>query len=164
MAQSQSFTTPTQVYRVTKNESLKSASNIHCSSSTGFSSPISANKAALLNFLCMKWSQDEELVIIQFNMPIPRWWFQECYWMCCGLKRYSEWSCRAAVHSKWSRHQIILNSTYIFQQEGSEQVVIHANDTDVIVSCVYYALHSLKNFLKCGCAPHNPATSRSIRW
>ena len=106
--------------------------------------PISANKEALLNFLCMKWSQDEELKLLGST----------CLYLGGGFKNVTE----SVVVSKGTVNEvaelqftqneadtrIILHSIYSFQKEGSERVVIYANDTDAIFSCVYYTSTLLK--------------------
>ena len=107
--------------------------------------PISANKEALLNFLCIKWSQDEELKSSLGSI---------CLYLGGGFKNATE----SVLVSKGTVNEvaelqstqneadtrIILHSIYSFQKEGSERVVIHVNDTDVIVSCVYYTSTLLK--------------------
>ena len=40
--------------------------------------------------------------------------------------------------------RVILHSMYSVHNEGVDRVVIYANDTDIIVSCVYYAATLLK--------------------
>ncbi len=100
----------------------------------------------------MKWIQNEELKS-SFRST--------CLYLDGGLKNVTE----SAVVSQGTLDEvavlqstkneadsrIILHSIYSFQKEGSERLDIDANDTDVIVSCVYYVLHHFKNFLKCGC-------------
>lgn len=41
--------------------------------------------------------------------------------------------------------RVILHFVYSVQNEGVERVIIHANDTDVIITCVYYAATLLRD-------------------
>ena len=40
---------------------------------------------------------------------------------------------------------VVLHSIYIVQNEDVERIIIHANDTDIVVICVYYASKLLRD-------------------
>ena len=42
--------------------------------------------------------------------------------------------------------RVMLHSMYSVQNEGVEWVIICANDTDIITTCVYYAANLLKDW------------------
>ncbi|KAK3888060.1 hypothetical protein Pcinc_007850 [Petrolisthes cinctipes] len=135
-------------HRYAKSEKAKvfEVSEQYIAPAPQFFFPISANKEALLNFLCMKWSHDEELKSSLGST---------CLYLGGGLKNVTE----SVVVSKGTVSEvaelqqstqneadtmILLHSIYSFQKERTERVVIYANDTDVIVSCVYYTSTLLK--------------------
>ena len=44
--------------------------------------------------------------------------------------------------------RVIFHTIYSVQNEGVDRVISHANDTDIIVICVYYACTLLKDLLE----------------
>lgn len=100
---------------------------------------VSANKANLLQFLCERWCEHEQL-----KPPIG---LTRIY-LGGGFKEETKTVVLAdgsvrdvpALEStqKEADTRIILHTLYSVQNEGVGRVVIHANDTEIIVMCLYY--------------------------
>jgi len=107
---------------------------------------VSANKAALLNFLCETWSNSKQL------NPAPG---STCLYLRGGFNEenktmlITEGSATdiAALESTQQEAdtRVMLHAIYSVQNEGVDRVVIHDNDTDIIVICLYYAATILQN-------------------
>lgn len=89
---------------------------------------------------------------------MSRWnhpWVQPVYTLeVVSMRKQRVYSSQTAQLQMWrtweSTHQeadtrVILHSVYSVQNEGVERVIIHANDTDVIITCVYYAATLLRD-------------------
>ena len=96
----------------------------------------SQNKARLLEFLCMSWSNARDLGNINLLLSGG---FSD--------KRTTLQVDQHASHNvvePESNHEeadtrVILHILYSFEYMQAERVVVHSNDTDVIVMCIYYA-------------------------
>lgn len=106
---------------------------------------VSANKAALLKFLCETWSKSEQL-----NPALG----STCLYLGGGFNEetksmlITEGSATdiAALESTQQEAdtRVMLHAIYSVHNEGVDRVVIHGNDTDIIVICLYYAASILE--------------------
>ena len=107
---------------------------------------VSANKAALLNFLCETWSNSE-----QQNPALG----STCLYLGGGFNEETKTilitegatTDIAALESTQQEAdtRVMLHTIYSVQNESVDRVVIHASDTDIIVICLYYATTILQN-------------------
>ena len=108
---------------------------------------MSTNKANLLSFLCERWCEDEQLGGGHGPTQL---------YLGGGFKEETKsvmlsGGSVADVPALESTQQeadtrVIGHTLYSVQNGGVERVVIHANDTDIITTCLYYGathLHDL---------------------
>ena len=102
---------------------------------------VAANKAELLNFLCETWSNEEQLT--------PTLGLTRLY-LGGGFKEETKCGSVTNVSDLESTQQeadtrVILHTIYSVEIEDVDRIIIHANDTYIIVMCVYYACTLLSN-------------------
>ena len=107
---------------------------------------VSANKAALLNFLCETWSNNEKQ-----NPALGSTWL----YLGGGFNEdtktilITEGSATDIAGLESTQQEAdtgeMLHTIYSVQNEYVDRVVIHSNDTDIIVICLYYAATILQN-------------------
>ena len=107
---------------------------------------VSANKAGLLNFLCETWSEDEQM---EPSMGSTRLYLgdgfnEETKSVLITDGTVTDVADLESTHQE-ADTRVILHFVYSVQNEGVERVIIHANDTDVIITCVYYAATLLRD-------------------
>lgn len=107
---------------------------------------VSANKAGLLNFLRETWSEDEQM---EPSMGSTRLYLgggfnEETKSVLITDGTVTDVADLESTHQE-ADTRVILHSVYSVQNEGVERVIIHANDTDVIITCVYYAATLLRD-------------------
>ena len=110
---------------------------------------VSANKRNLLNFLCEKWCENEQLVPALGSVRL---------YLGDGFKEdtksvvLADGSITDVPALESTQHEadmrVILHTLYSVQNEGVERVVIHASDTDIIIVCLYYGATLLNNLLE----------------
>lgn len=107
---------------------------------------LSANKSALLNFLCDKWCKDEQ--------ELPTLGSKSLY-LGGGFKEVTksvlmkDGSVTDVQELESTQEEadtrVLLHTVYSVQHDRIERVIIHANDTDVIVICIYYSATLLRD-------------------
>ena len=107
---------------------------------------VSQNKAALLQYLCQKWVADEEkstkLGVLKLYLAGGFQDVKETVMLTNG--------CASSVPELQSTQEeadtrLLLHAMYATKNEGVKRIVIHANDTDVIILCLYYYKTMLKD-------------------
>ena len=95
---------------------------------------MAANKAELLNLLCETWSNEEQL------SPTL-----------CLTRLYLGGGFKEETKSVLLTHGLVANvsdlesTIYSVKNEDVDRIIIHASDTDIIVTCVYFACTLLSN-------------------
>jgi len=106
---------------------------------------LSANKAGFLNYLCETWCQEEIKgpSIRASQLYLGGGFKEETKSVLVTDGRVTEVADLESSQQE-ADTRVILHSVYSFQHEAVNRVVIHANDTDVIVMAIYYAASLLK--------------------
>ncbi|KAM3603902.1 uncharacterized protein V6R79_003817 [Siganus canaliculatus] len=107
---------------------------------------VSSNKANFLNFLCDNWCETEKLepVLGSTHLYLGGGFKEET--KSVVLTEGSVMHVPALESTQQEADtRIILHTLYSVQNEGVDRVVIHVNDTDVIVMCLYYGATHLSS-------------------
>ena len=106
---------------------------------------VSANKANLLSFLCDEWCENEKLksALGPTHLYLGGWFKEET--RSVVIKEGSIEDVPALESTQQEADtRIILHTLYSVQNDKVDRVVIHANDTDIIIMCLYYAATHLR--------------------
>ena len=99
----------------------------------------STNKAKLLHFLCEKWSQDEVETPSPTRLLLGGGFKDETKSVLLTEDAITDVSNLESTQTK-ADTRVILHTVYSVKNEGMERVIIHANDTDIIVILTNIAL------------------------
>ena len=107
---------------------------------------VSANKAGLLHFLCETWCKKELLAptIGSTRLYLGGGFKEETKSVLITEGTVTDVAALESTQQE-ADTRVILHAVYSVQNEEVDRVIIHANDTDIIVICVYYAATLLKD-------------------
>lgn len=107
---------------------------------------VSANKANLLIFLCKKWCENEQLEpdLGPTHLYLGGGFKEETKSMVLTEGSVMDVSALESTQQE-DTTRIILHILYSVQNEGVDRVVIHANDIDIIIMCLYYGATHLSD-------------------
>ncbi len=108
---------------------------------------VSANKAALLSFLCETWSKNGQLnpSLGSTRLYLGGGFKEETKSLLVTEGSANDITALESTQQE-ADTRVMLHAIYSVQNEGVDRVVIHANDTYIIIICVYYAASILKIF------------------
>ena len=100
---------------------------------------VSSNKANLLSFLCERWCEDEQLGAGHgpTELYLGGGFKEETKSVLLSGGSVTDVPALESTQQE-ADTRVILHTLYSVQNEGVERVVIHANDTDIITTCLYY--------------------------
>ena len=107
---------------------------------------VSANKENLLSFICDEWCENEKLrcALGPIQLYLGGGFKEET--RSVVIKGASVMNVSALESTQQEADtRIILYTLYSAQKDKVERVVIYANDTDVIILCLFYAATHLKD-------------------
>lgn len=106
---------------------------------------VSANKAGLLSFLCETWSKSEQLAQALGSTRLYLGGGFEEETKSVVLTKSSVTNILGLESTQQEADtRVILHTIYSVQNDSVDRVIIHGNDTDIIIMCVYYAATLLK--------------------
>ncbi|KAK1900297.1 Mitochondrial import inner membrane translocase subunit TIM21 [Dissostichus eleginoides] len=107
---------------------------------------VSANKANLLSFLCEKWCEDEQLEpgLGSTHLYLGGGFKEETKSVVLTAGSVMDVPALESTQQE-ADTRIFLHTLYSVQNEEVDRVVIHANDTDIITTCLYYGATHLSD-------------------
>ena len=105
-----------------------------------------ANKANLLSFICEKWCEDEQLEpgLGPTHLYLGGGFKEEKKSVVLTAGSVMDVPALESTQQE-ADTRIFHHTLYSVQNEGVDRVVIHANDTDIITTCLYYGATHLSD-------------------
>ncbi|XP_030833483.1 uncharacterized protein LOC105441519 [Strongylocentrotus purpuratus] len=107
---------------------------------------VAANKANLQNYLCEKWCENKHLDdnVGPTHLYLGGGFTEETKTVLITRESVMDVPALESTQ-KEADTRVILHTLYSVQNDKVERVVIHANDTDIIITCLHYGATYLKD-------------------